>query len=253
MSGPPRQCNLLSIVANFELLSFASAEELAAAAASAWLDEIESARRAGHGYCVALSGGRIAQTLFTATAARAAARNTSFDGVHFFWADERCVPPSHPDSNFKAAAELLFRPLNLAAGNIHRLRGEDSLEAAVKIADEELCRVRPPQAGRLPVLDLIFLGLGEDGHVASLFPNADAKILDINVPFLAVENSPKPPPRRISMSYNLIIAAKNIWVLVAGAGKSAALRESLLPGGRTPLARVIQARPVKIFSASDEF
>jgi 6-phosphogluconolactonase len=92
------------------------------------------------------------------------------------------------------------------------------------------------------VLDLIFLGMGEDGHVASLFPDALPKILNCASPFLAIENSPKPPPRRISLSYAAIAAAKQVWVLVSGAGKETALRESLRPGGRTPLARVLQLR-----------
>jgi 6-phosphogluconolactonase len=240
-------------VQNFELLSFANADELAARAASAWLDEIAAANHAARPHCVALSGGRIALKFFAATVERAKARKISFASVHFFWADERCVPPTDPESNFKMANELLFWPLNIAAEKIHRLRGEDSPQAAVKIAEAELRRIAPQNENRQPVLDLIFLGMGEDGHVASLFPNAPAKIPDISVPFLVVENSPKPPPTRISLSYQTIFAAKNIWILVSGAGKKSALRESLSPAGRTPLARVIRARPVKIFSDIDEF
>jgi 6-phosphogluconolactonase len=90
------------------------------------------------------------------------------------------------------------------------------------------------------VLDLIFLGMGEDGHVASLFPGVPLQELDSTVPFLAIENSPKPPPCRISLSYAAIAVAKQVWVLVSGVGKETALRESLRPGGRTPLARVLQ-------------
>ena len=233
---------------NFELISFASADELARAAASAWLDEIAAANRADKPHCVALSGGRITQKFFAATVELAQARAVSFSHVHFFWADERCVPPTDPDSNFKLANELLFAPLNISADKIHRLRGEDTPSVSVKIAEEELCRIAPQNQNRQPVLDLIFLGLGEDGHIASLFPDASAKIMDISVPFLVVENSPKPPPTRISLSYQTIFAAKNIWILVSGAGKESALCESLSPHGQTPLARVIQSHPVKIFS-----
>ena len=238
---------------NFELLSFATTDELARAAASAWLDEIEAAQRAGHRHCVALSGGRIAQKFFAATVELATVRKTSFAPVHFFWADERCVPPADPESNFKLANDLLFSPLKISAEQIHRLRGEDSPPAAVRIAEAELRRFAPPNEYQQPILDLIFLGMGEDGHVASLFPNAPAKILDNFVPFLVVENSPKPPPTRISLSYKTIFAAKNIWILIAGAGKETALRESLSPKGCTPLARVIQARPVKIFCNLNNF
>ena len=238
---------------NFELLSFASADELASRAARAWLDEIEAANRAGKTHCVALSGGRITQKFFAAVVEQNKTRKISFDGVHFFWADERCVPPTDPDSNFKMANELLFLPLNISAEKIHRLRGEDTPSVAVKIAESELCRIAPKNKNHQPVLDLIFLGMGEDGHVASLFPDSPANILDIAVPFLVVENSPKPPPTRISMSYKTIFAAKNIVILVSGAGKEAALRTSLQPDGRTPLARVLQSRPVKIFSDLAKF
>ena len=100
-----------------------------------------------------------------------------------------------------------------------------------------------------PVLDLIFLGMGEDGHVASLFPNAQPTVLNCADPFLAVGNSPKPPPKRISLSYAAIAAAKQVWVLVSGAGKETAFRESLKPDGQTPLARVMRSRfQTKIFS-----
>jgi 6-phosphogluconolactonase len=240
-------------VPNLELLSFPGADELARAAADAWLDEIEPACRAGSTYCVALPGGRLAQKFFTATGAQAAARKVSFDCVHFFWADERCVPPTDAESNYKTAAEHLFAPLKIAAEKIHRVRGEDPPQVAVKIAVEELRHIAPQDHHQQPVFDLIFLGMGEDGHIASLFPNAAANIMDISVQFLVVENAPKPPPTRISLSYKTIFAAKNIWVLISGPGKAAALRESLLPTGQTPLARVIRARPVKIFSAINEF
>lgn len=238
---------------NCELLSFSSADDLARAAASAWLDEIEAAARAGHTHCVALSGGRITQKFLAATVAQAKARKTSFDCVHFFWADERCVPPDDPESNFKMANDLLFAPLAIASEKIHRLRGEDPPPAAVKMAEAELGRIASKNHQQQPVLDLVFLGMGEDGHIASLFPNASANIMDIAVPFLVVENSPKPPPIRLSLSYQAIIAAKNIWILISGDEKAAALRESLSSTGQTPLARVMAAHPVKIFSNINEF
>ena len=237
---------------NLKLISFASADDLASAAASAWLDEIESANRAGKPHCVALSGGRIMQRCFTATAEQARQRQVPFANVHFFWADERCVPPTDPDSNFKLANELLLLPLKIAAKNIHRLRGEDSPAAAVSQAEAELGRTAPKNQNLRPVLDLVLLSMGEDGHIASLFPNADPITLNSPAPFLPVENSPKPPARRISLSYTAIADARRVWAMVSGAGKEAAFRESIQPSGRTPLARVIQSRPppspVKVFT-----
>jgi len=239
-------------VANYELLKFGGPDELARAAAKFWLDEIEAANRAGVNHCVALSGGRITQKFLVEVVAQVKVRKVSFDRVHFFWADERCVPPDDPESNFKLAKELLFDPLRIATERIHRLRGEDEPDTAATTAGIELEAVAGKNQEGMPVLDLIFLGMGEDGHIASLFPESSAKLVDISVPFLVVKNSPKPPPTRISLSYKAIFAAKNIAVLISGAGKAEALRNTLSTNGKTSLARVIATRFVKIFSDINE-
>ena len=234
---------------NFDLISFATADELACAVASAWLDEIEAVNRAGKTHCVALSGGHIAQKFFAAVAEQARARAVSFGRVHFFWADERCVPPDDPESNFHLAKELLFAPLKIGDAQIHRIRGEDLPETAGETASTEIVQIAPLNEAGQPVLDFIFLGMGEDGHVASIFPGEpDVSISDKAI-YRAVNNSPKPPPNRITLGYSAITAAKQVWVLVSGTGKKAALRESLCSKGRTPLARVTQFRTrTKIFS-----
>jgi len=234
---------------NFELLSFAAADELARAAADAWLKEIEAANRAGKRHCVALSGGRITQKLFSATVERTNARAVGFEAVHFFWADERCVPPADAESNFRMAQELLFAPLKISGGQIHRLRGEEEPGAAVRLAEAEIRQVVPANAAGQPVLDLIFLGLGEDGHVASLFPGETAESSADKGVYRSVENSPKPPPKRITLSYGTIAAASQVWMLASGSGKASALRDSLLPGGKTPFGRVLELRGnTKIFT-----
>src|SRR5262249_49725561 len=140
-------------------------------AASAWLDLVESTSRKGTAHHVALSGGRISRNFFSDVVAQARARKISFGRVHFFWADERCLPPDDAESNYRLARELLFEPLNVSADCIHRIRGEDPPDAAARAAATELSdRVSKNNSGQ-PALDLIFLGLGEDGHVASLFPD----------------------------------------------------------------------------------
>jgi 6-phosphogluconolactonase len=243
---------------NFELISFTTADELAQAVAGAWLDEIEAANRAGKTHCVALSGGRIARKFFASVVEQATARKIgdgdtpSFpENVHFFWADERCVPPDDPESNFHLAKELLFGPLKIGDAQIHRIRGEDSPEAAAKAASAEIVQIAPLNEASQPVFDIIFLGMGEDGHVASLFlGEPDVLILD-KVIYRAVKNSPKPPPNRVTLGYTTITLAKQVWVLVSGAGKETVLCESLSSQGRTPLARVTQFRTrTKIFSAT---
>jgi len=238
---------------NLDLLTFANADELALAAASAWLDEIAAAQHAGKTYCVAFSGGRITQKFLTAAVGLAKSRAVSFAHVHFFWADERCVPATDAESNFRQADEYFFQQLGgVSAEQIHRLRGEISPQAAAKLAEEELRRIGAPGEDGQPGLDLIFLGMGEDGHVASLFPNAGREVWDCPAVYLAVENSPKPPPQRITLSLLAIVRARQVWIMVSGAGKDAALRESLRADGQTPLARVIRARASsKIFSDFD--
>lgn len=229
---------------NVQLMSFAGPDELAAAAASAWVDAVEAAGRAGRPYCVALSGGRITQKFYLSTTEKALARKISFQHVHFFWADERCVPPDDPESNFKLADDLLFDPLKISEGQIHRLRGELPPETAVAQANAEATLMATVEAGQM-VFDLIFLGMGEDGHVASLFQNArfePEKSANCNGPFIFVPDSPKPPPRRISLNYQAIIAAKQVWVLASGKGKEDALKKSLRQEGAMPLGRVLKAR-----------
>lgn len=233
----------------FALLPFATADDLASHVAGAWLAEIEQARRMSKLHCVALSGGRIAKNFFASVVEQARTRRIEDgdpsslpDNVHFFWADERCVPPDDPESNFKLTNDLLFKPLKIPEKQIHRIRGEDPPAVAAHIAETELRPIAASGEMGQPVLDLIFLGMGEDGHVASLFPDAPAKAVNHPGPFLAVENSPKPPPCRISMSYAAIVAARQVWVLVSGAGKEAALCQSLGSGAKTPLGRILQMR-----------
>lgn len=227
----------------FQLLSFTHPDDLAAAAAAAWLDEIALANRSDKQHCVALSGGRITLKLFASVIEQANARRVSFAPVHFFWADERCVPPDDPESNFAAANQHCFRPLGIPPDHIHRLRGEDAPELAARQTAQELLRLAPTNAAGQPVLDLIFLGMGEDGHVASLFPREPESMLADQAIYRVIHDSPKPPPIRITLGYAAIAAARQVWVLASGAGKEAAWRESLRPGGQTPLARVLRLRP----------
>ena len=235
-------CAIIISVKPYELISFHNPKALAQTAATAWLEEVEKAGRAGKSYCAALSGGRITQEFFRAVVEMAGHRSTRFDGVHFFWTDERCVPPTDSQSNYRLAREGLFEPLNIPAHQIHRVRGEDSPAAAAQAAAAELCRLAAPADQSSPVMDMIFLGLGEDGHVASLFPGEPESLAASPAVYRAIANSPKPPPNRVTLGYSTIAAARKVWMLVSGAGKEAPLRASLSPDGTTPFARVLQTR-----------
>jgi len=207
-------------VPNYELRQFPDPEALAQAVARDWSRQLATSR------VVALSGGRIAVQFFRAVAAL----QPNLEDIHFFWADERCLPPDHPESNYGIARKLLFEPLQVPVAHIHRIRGEDDPAIAARLASDELLRVAAK-------FDLVFLGMGEDGHVASLFPGTTPQP-GIYYPVIG----PKPPPQRITVSYDVLAAAREVWVLVSGQGKETALARSLRSLGDTPLGRVIRSR-----------
>lgn len=229
-------------MADFELHKFKTAEELARTAASEWVRSLAAEGARNQSYSVALSGGRITTPFLSAVADGVKQGQNTIGAVHFFWADERCVPPDHPENNFRLARQALFLPLRIPERQIHRIRGEEPPEKAAAEAAVELLRVAPASQSGQPVLDLVFLGLGENGHVASLFPGEPEEVIASPAVYRPVFNSPKPPPERITLGYPAIAAARQVWVLVSGRGKETALRESLAEGGSTPLGRVIRSR-----------
>ena len=109
------------------------------------------------------------------------------------------------------------------------------------MAEVELARVTGTASGSVPVLDLVFLGMGEDGHVASLFPGAPESVVSSSRWVIPVIG-PKPPPQRLRLTVQVLAAAKEVWVLASGVGKEEALKESLRIGGNTPLAQLLSLR-----------
>ena len=225
----------------WQLHRFASADALCASAAERLIEEWRRGPAVGNTYCMALSGGRVARTLFTEVSRRAAGGAPDF--VNFFWADERCLPPADPETNYAAARECLFNPLGIPPEQIHRIMGEKPAAAAAAQAEAEICRVAPLTAEGQPILDLVLLGMGEDGHVASLFPGeaADSAAMSAAV-YRPVMNSPKPPPQRVTMGYAAIAAAKKVWVIITGEGKKEALQRALELSSAVPLGRVLKQR-----------
>jgi 6-phosphogluconolactonase len=151
-----------------------------------------------------------------------------WDRAHLFWCDERVVPPGDSQSNWEALRRLgaTFARLNVAT--LHRMATVGSYAAEVE-----------QMAGRPPVLDVVLLGTGEDGHVASLFPGRPA--LDERSATVVVEEAaPKPPPRRLSLSMPVLVNASITVVAAFGAGKSDAVRAALTESSDLPLARVLR-------------
>ncbi len=147
----------------------AGPDELLAAAEVEFLRAASAAIKDKGKFTVALSGGETPKTLYASLAQRVGFR---WDKTHFFWTDERCVPPTSPQSNYRMAHEAMLSQVPMPVGNIHRMKAENPnpQEAADAYADE----LRDFFGGQLPRFDLMLLGMGPDGHTASLFPGTDA-------------------------------------------------------------------------------
>ena len=150
--------------------------------------------------------------------------------------DERCVAPDHEDSNYRVAKETLIDPSGIPAGNVFRMRGEIDPETAAREYEDMLRAF----AGRLGepryAHDLLLLGLGEDGHTASLFPGSPA--LDETTREVLPVIGPKPPPQRLSMTFPLINAAHHVLFLVPQADKRAIAEAAVAGDQRYPASRV---------------
>ncbi len=230
-----------------DLSQFPGDIELAQAAAADWLQHLRAHGEEKPIYTLALSGGRIAKHFFTQVVQQVREKKISLSSVHFFWADERCVSAADPESNYATAKQLLFDPLQIPATRIHRIPGELHPHEAATRAEKELIALFGFDSHKTPALDLVLLGMGEDGHVASLFPGDDFERQNAAPLFRSVVAT-KPPPNRVTMTYRLLQAATEVWVLASGAGKATALSESLL-SDRTPLGQVRLQRPsLRIFS-----
>jgi 6-phosphogluconolactonase len=149
-------------------------------------------------------------------------------GVEVWFADERCVAPEDAESNYRLAAETLLEPAHVAPERVHRMRGEAGPEEGARLYAEALAHeLGDAGAGAPPVLDVIVLGIGPDGHVASLFPGAATLDAGADAVCLGVRDSPKPPPERITLSLATLRAARECMLLATGASKADAVAAML--------------------------
>jgi len=145
--------------------------------------------------------------------------------VSVFFGDERCVPPAHPDSNFRMANEALIAPLGLPLERVFRMRGEEEPERAARDYEEALRKEFNAAPPAWPRFDLILLGLGEDGHTASLFPGMPA--LGERQRLVVPTQAPQGIARRLTFTAPLINHAHTVVFLVSGGGKAPAVRAVL--------------------------
>lgn len=178
-------------------------------------------------FTVALSGGSTPRALYELLAGEVYAPRIPWEQMQVFWSDERCVPPTSDESNYRMAYEAMLSRVPVPEEQVHRMRGEDETwQAALdyeKMLQEKL--EHPPQ------LDLILLGMGEDGHTASLFPGSTA--LDDTEHLIVAPFVEKLKAHRLTMTFRTINAARSVTFLVAGEAKAETLH-AVLEGERDP-------------------
>ncbi|MFG6401281.1 MULTISPECIES: 6-phosphogluconolactonase [unclassified Microbacterium] len=177
---------------------------------------------------ICLTGGSMGGAVLAAAAKDPRITDIEWGGVHFWFGDERFVPRDSDDRNEKQAREALLDQLVLPDENIHAVAASDGsldLDAAATAYAAELAQYAPADRGEngpWPEFDICFLGVGPDGHIASLFPDRpEIQVTDRAV--VPVRDSPKPPPDRVTLTRPVINTSKRVWMVLAGADKASAL------------------------------
>jgi 6-phosphogluconolactonase len=227
-------------MANPEVRVFPDLEELSRAAAARFAGLARQREGEGKTFCAALSGGSTPRRLYELLAN--SELQIPWPSVHLFQVDERCVPPDHAESNFRMIREALLARVPIPDGNFHRMAAErENLEEAARQYAFELARVLQPKESEPPRFDLLLLGLGPDGHTASLFPGTAA--LQEQSAWVRANYVEKLKMYRLTLTLPVVNAARQVVFLVAGEGKADVLRQVLEgPTGRFPAQRI---RPVE--------
>jgi 6-phosphogluconolactonase len=211
------------------------AQLLAQAAAARIVTSISDAQAARGSASIVLTGGGIGGATLRELAASPARDAIDWGHLDVWWGDERFLPAGHPDRNETQAREALLSAVPLDSARVHPMAGAggsagDDLDAAAGAYAEELA-----EAGG-PSFDVLLLGVGPDGHVASLFPGAPGLTDERTV--IPVRNSPKPPPERISLGLRVINNAREVWLIAAGEEKAASIKGALSADSALPASQV---------------
>jgi 6-phosphogluconolactonase len=215
------------------LTTLADGEAVARRAALQIARGLDGARRARGVAHLALSGGTTPARTYELLASEC----SDWDGVEVWFADERCVGPEDEQSNYRLAHETLLAAAGVPDERVHRMEGELGPEEGAERYARALRERVPAEADgparvageitAMPALDVVVLGIGPDGHVASLFPGAPTLDADARAVCLAVHDSPKPPPERITLSLAVLRAARSAILLATSAGKADAVSAML--------------------------
>ncbi|MDQ1705262.1 MAG: 6-phosphogluconolactonase [Frankiaceae bacterium] len=210
---------------------------LARAAAARLVTAIVDAQAAHGSASIVLTGGGIGISSLRELAAAPARDAIDWDVLDVWWGDERFLPTGHPERNETQAREALLDSVGVDPSRVHPMAssdgpaGDDLDAAAESYAAGLAAAARPEDHGPVPTFDVLLLGVGPDGHVASLFPGSPA-LYDERV-VVPVRGAPKPPPTRLSLSLAAINAAREVWLITAGEEKAAAVRMAVSGAGAT--------------------
>lgn len=198
---------------------------------------VATARASADPFCVALSGGSTPRTLYSLLSSHEYRDRVEWEKVHIFFADERCVPPDHRDSNYGMVRDRLLSGISIPHSNVHRMRGEVAdLAATANASAAELAHVcRGEGEHGAPPLDLILLGIGDDGHTASLFPGTAA--LDVTDEWVAANPVPQLATTRLTLTFPVLAAARRIMFLVSGQQKAGVVKRVVEGDSSLPAAR----------------
>ena len=224
---------------------FDTSDQLAIAAAELFVGCASDSQRESNRFCVALSGGKTPKQIYELLATDDFRRRVNWGSVYLFFGDERAVPPDHPDSNFKMVDAALISKVPIPVENVHRMKGELAPDAA---ASQYEVTLRSVFAGQpWPRFDLIFLGLGEDGHTASLFPGSEAMQEDVR--WVAATRNPETQQERITLTLPVLNHAKHAAFLVVGRNKAQRLRDVL----SDPQSHKLPAQAIRLESGKLEW
>jgi 6-phosphogluconolactonase len=218
---------------NTSVIVHADADILASAVAARLAVRLLDAQAARGTASIVLTGGRIAEKIYAALQASPVREAVDWSRVDMWWGDERFLPAGDPDRNETQVRAALLDGLPLAAERVHPMPasdgpdGDDPDAAAARYADE--LAATEPGPDLLPHFDVVLLGIGEDGHVASVFPGHPVGYE--GGPVSAVRESPKPPPIRITLTLPTINTADEVWILASGDGKTDAVGAALSGAG----------------------
>ncbi|MDP2340397.1 MAG: 6-phosphogluconolactonase [Deltaproteobacteria bacterium] len=179
-------------------------------------------------FTMALTGGSAATVLYPVLAQAP----LPWDKIHVFYGDERGVPPDHKDSNHKLAVDTFLSRAKIPDANVHRMVGENDVVKGALDYERELLQVTEGTGA----IDVVHVGMGPDGHICSLFPGHELLKEEKRL-VVAITDSPKPPPQRITLTLQALSRARELWFLVSGAGKADAAKEAILdPSSSLPAA-----------------